>query len=109
MPDVRERPDHENVLLTLILACSGFILRAYGEVGRCSWLWVPPKDHEIKVGAWLLRRMASDPDSALSGTAMHGRIVDLLIRFKLIGVTDAGAALTPKGLEFIRTATVNEA
>lgn len=108
LPEVLETPDEENALLALILACSGFIIRAYGEVGRGSWLWVPPGDDEIKIGAWLLRRMASDPDSALSGTAMHGRIMDLLIRLRLIGVTEAGAALTPKGLEFIHTAMAEE-
>ena len=103
--DVTEIPEGDHVFLVFILAISGFVVAAYGQIGRGSWLWRPPKDDEIKVGAWLLRQMAADPDTALSAEAMHGPIVEILICLKLIGITEAGAALTPEGLEFIRTAT----
>jgi hypothetical protein len=101
-PDIAEMPKGDHLFLALILAISGFIVTAYGQIGRGSWLWTPPKDDEIKVGAWLLGKMAADPNSAPGHEAMQGRIVDLLVRLKLIGITEAGAALTPKGLEFIR-------
>ena len=65
---------------------------------------MPPKDEEIRLGVWLLDKLAADPDIALGGEAAKHRIFNLLVRLKLVGVTEAGAALTAKGLDFIRTA-----
>lgn len=102
--DITQMPEGENFFLALILAVSGFIVTAYGQIAGSSWLWVPPKADEVRLGAWLLCKLTADPDRALSSDAVQGRIVGILVRLKLIGVTEAGAALTHKGLEFIRTA-----
>jgi len=88
----------------LVAAVSGFVVLAYGEVLHSSWLWMPPKDEEIRLGAWLLDKLAADPDTALGSEAVKHRIFDLLVRLKLVGVTEGGGALTAKGLDFIRTA-----
>jgi len=101
--DITQMPEGENFFLALILVVSGFIVTAYGQVFGSSWLWVPPKGDEVRLGAWLLCRLAADPDRAMASDAVQGRIVGILVRLRLIGVTDAGAALTHKGLEFIRT------
>ena len=103
--DVAQMPQKgEHFLLALILAVSGFIVTAYGQIARSSWLWAPAKPDEVRLGAWLLCKLADDPDGTMSGDAVKGRIVDILVRLKLIGVTEAGAALTHKGLEFMRAA-----
>jgi hypothetical protein len=101
--DITQMPEGENFFLALILVVSGFIVTAYGQVFGSSWLWVPPKGDEVRLGAWLLCRLAADPDRAMASDAVQGRIVGILVRLRLIGVTDAGAALTHKGLEFMRT------
>lgn len=103
-----EEVNAQDVHCSLVALVSGFVVLAYGEVLRSSWLWVPPTDDEIRLGAWLLSKLAADPNTALGGEAVQGRMFDLLIRLKLIGLTEAGAALTPKGLEFIRAAGETE-
>lgn len=100
--DIAQVPKGENLFFALILAVSGFIVTAYGQIAHSSWLWVPPKPDEVRLGAWLLCKLATDPDSAISSDAVTGRIAEVLVRLKLIGVTEAGAALTHKGLEFMR-------
>ena len=107
-PDIAEMPEGEHTLLALLLAVSGFVVSAYGQIGRGVWLWRLPTDDQIKVGAWLLGKMAVDPDRAVGSDAMRGPIVDVLVRLDFIGVTEAGAALTPKGLEFVRAANGDE-
>jgi hypothetical protein len=89
---------------SLVMLASGFVVLAYGEVLRSSWLWVPPKEEDVRLGAWLLGQLAADAGTALGPEAARGRIFNLLIRLRLVGVTEAGTALTPKGLHFIRAA-----
>jgi hypothetical protein len=82
--------------------CGLVVLGLIGQVFGSSWLWAPPKGDEVRLGAWLLCKLAADPDRAMASDAAQGRIVGILVRLRLIGVTDAGAALTHKGLEFMR-------
>jgi hypothetical protein len=73
-----------------ILVVSGFVVSAYGELFSASWLWVPPRPHEIRIAARLLCRVR--------------RIVHLLSRLKLIELADQQLHLTSKGLDFVRAA-----
>ncbi len=102
--DIAQMPQGENLFLTLILAVSAFIVTAYGQILGSSWLWRSPQPDELRLGAWFLCKLAADPDTAISSDALTGPMADLLVRLQLIGVTPGGAALTPKGLAFVRSA-----
>ena len=101
--DIAQMPQGENLFLVLTLAVSGFVVTAYGQIVGSSWLWRSPKSDELRLGAWLLCKLAADPDSAVSSDAVTGPMTDLLVRLQLIGVTSGGAALTAKGLAFVRS------
>jgi hypothetical protein len=96
-------PNAETGLLAFLLAVTGFILAAYREVGRGSWLWVPPKPDEIRLGAWVLCKLALEMSGPWSDDPAQRRIVDVLRRLKFLQVMGDRLELTPKGLDFVRT------
>jgi hypothetical protein len=83
----------------------GFVASAYAELLSVSWLWVPPKPHEIRIAAHVLCRLAADGKGPLHECVVDDRIERLLIRFKLLQRTDRELRLTRKGLDVVRTAT----
>ena len=89
----------------LLLAVSSFIVAAYGEIFRGSWLWVPPKPFEVRVGARVLGRLVDDPTDPLHPSAVEGRVATLLGKLRLVQTADEGLVISPKGLDFVRTAT----
>jgi hypothetical protein len=86
------------------MALCGFIVAAYGELLSASWLWVPPKSHEVRVAARVLCRLAASPNDPLSATTVEGRVATLLSRLKLVETTQEQLHLTRKGVEFIGAA-----
>ncbi len=97
-------PNAETGLLAFLLAVTGFILAAYREVGRGSWLWVPPKPDEIRLGAWVLCKLALEMSGPWSDDPAQRRIVDVLRRLKFLQVMGDRLVLTAKGLDFVRMA-----
>ncbi len=88
----------------LVLAASDFVLSAYGELLSASWLWFPPKPHEIRIAARVLCRLGAADKGALHECVVDDRIERLLHRLGLAERTDQQLHLTPKGLDFIRAA-----
>jgi len=95
--------DHgaEQNFLSLVLAVAGFIAMSYGEIIHSSWLWVPPKPDELRVGAWLLCKLATEQSRPLDSRSVKGRILRPLRRLKFIQLTQDRLSLTPKGLDFV--------
>lgn len=87
-----------------VLAASAFVLSAYGELLSASWLWFPPKPHEIRIAARVLCRLGAANKGALHECVVDDRIERLLHRLGLAERTDQQLHLTPKGLDFIRAA-----
>jgi hypothetical protein len=99
-PDVlRQEPRIEGFLL----AAAGFVVAAYGELLSASWLWVPPKPHEVRVAARVLCRLAAESDRPLGTDTVEDRVVRLLSRLRLTEVMKRQLRLTPKGSDFLRT------
>jgi len=92
----------------LILLVSGFVASAYGEITKGSWLWIPPDESQIHLAAWLLCKLAVEPDSAVSRQSVPQRTLRLLSRLKLIRATEYHAVITSKGLDLITPATENQ-
>ncbi len=84
-------------------AVAGFVVAAYGELLSASWLWVPPKPHEVRIAARVLCRLAVESDRPLGADAVENRVVRLLFRLRLIEVAQQQLRLAPKGLDLLRT------
>ena len=97
--------DPQRSLRAVVYAAASFIVAAYGEIFRNSWLWVPPKPFEVRVGARVLCRLIDAPTDPLHPSAVAGRVATLLGKLKLVQTTDGGLLISPKGLDFVRTAT----
>jgi hypothetical protein len=87
------------------LAFAGFVVAAYGELLSASWLWVPPKPHEVRIAARVLCRLAVESDRPLGADTVEDRVVRLLFRLGLIEAAQRQLRLAPKGLDFLRTST----
>ena len=98
---VVEDTGRHNVFMSLVLAVSGFILMAYGEITHSSWLWFPPKPDEVKLCVWILCKLAEEKTWTLSSRAEYERIVRILARLKFIRITENKIELTAKGLDFV--------
>jgi len=96
--------DEASMFHTLVLAASALVLSAYGELLSASWLWFPPKPHEIRIAARVLCRLGAANKGALHECVVDDRIECLLQRLGLAERTDQQLHLTPKGLDFIRAA-----
>ncbi len=88
-----------------VMAVCGLIIAAYGELLSASWLWVPPKPHEVRIAARVLCRLAGDPNEPLSRGIVDDRVTRLLSRLKLAQATQQQLVLTPKGMDFFQAAT----
>ncbi|MBN1360842.1 MAG: hypothetical protein JW993_09630 [Sedimentisphaerales bacterium] len=102
MDRVAEGPERAPNRFTRLLAVSGFIIAAYGELVCNAWLWRPPRGDEVRLGAWVLSRLACE----MSGPAGDDPALDLVVRLlrylQLVQETDARLMLTAKGLDFVR-------
>lgn len=87
-----------------VLAVAGFIVSAYAELLSASWLWFPPKPHDIRIAARVLCRLATEGKCPLHECVVDDRIVRLLICLKLLRRIDNELHLTPKGMDFVRVA-----
>ena len=85
-----------------ILAISGFIAMAYGELFSSSWLWIPPKPDEVRVGAWILHKLVVEKSWRIDNRRGHGRALNYLLRLKLAKVNEDKLEITEKGLDLIR-------
>jgi len=94
----------ENPKAALALAIPSLITSAYRELFSASWLWFPLQPADVRVAARLLYKLAADQDNSLSRAIVDERIRNLLSRLALIRVTEQSLHLTPKGLDFLRTA-----
>jgi len=93
---------------SVVLLVSGFVASAYGEITLGSWLWIPPDESQINLAAWLLCKLAVEPDSAISRQLVPLRTLRLLSRLKLIRATEYHAVITSKGLELVTPVTENQ-
>ena len=96
--------DEPPTFRALVLAVSDFVLSAYGELLSASWLWFPPKPHEVRVAAHVLSHLATPEGDSLHERAVDNRIERLLLRLGLVAKTDQQLYLTPKGSDFVRAA-----
>ena len=92
----------ENPIFAFILAMSGFIAMAYGELFSSSWLWIPPKPDEVRVGAWILHKLAAEKSWRIDNRREHGRALNFLVRLKLAKINDNKLEISEKGLDLIR-------
>lgn len=86
-----------------VLAVAGFIVSAYAELLSASWLWVPPKPHEVRVAARMLCRLAAQEERPLQRSVVDDRVERLLVRLKLVQEIDGQLHLTPKGIAFVQS------
>jgi hypothetical protein len=98
----RDEAGRENAFRSLALSVFGFIADSYGEITRGSWLWFPPKPEEVRLGAWLLCKLAIEKTMPLDVRSVPRRILNMLIRLKLVQVTDRKLKLTLKGQDCVR-------
>lgn len=94
---INEYDEKENPIYSFVLVTTGFIAMAYGELFSSSWLWKPPKPEEIRIGAWMLRKLESEKTWRLDNRRNHGRTLNFLLRLKLVKITDGSLELTEKG------------
>jgi hypothetical protein len=94
----------EDLHRSLPLFIFGLVAMAYGEIASSSWLWFAPDDDEIKVAAWILRKLAGDDDGRLDLRCADTRILSLLFRLKFIQVRDGMLELTYDGYHFVAAA-----
>jgi hypothetical protein len=85
----------------LLLLTAAFIATSYGEISRGSWLFFPPKANEIRIGAWILCRLAMENTWRLGNRSKQRRVLSILARLKLVKMTDNKLRLTPKGRDFV--------
>ncbi len=107
-PITKDRGAEQN-FLSLLLAVAGFVAMACGELLCSSWLWTPLRPDELRLGAWILCKLASEQTTPLNSRAVKGRILRPLRRLKLVQVTEDRLSLTPKGLGFVNAAIQDEA
>jgi hypothetical protein len=86
------------------VAVATLIVSAYGELLSASWLWVPPKPHEVRIAARVLCRLAAKENDPLSSSTVEDRVTTLLSRLKLIEVTQQQLHLTSKGQSLVQAA-----
>ena len=98
------RKDFEREPVSFLLAVSNFIVSSYGEITHGSWLWIPPKQDEIRVCAWILCKLAVEGAWPLDSRMEQRRVLSILARLKLVKVTQNKLELTEKGLDFVRMA-----
>ena len=96
--------EHRNFVVLLVLAVSGFIVMSYGEITRSSWLWFPPKPDEVRLGAWILCKLAAEKTGSLDSRAVQGRVLSVLSRLKLVQVKEDKLTLTSKGWTLLEPA-----
>jgi hypothetical protein len=101
---MKEDTNPRHLFTELLLAASGFIAIAYGEIARGSWLWVPPKLDELRAGAWILCELASQGTASLDARAANRRILVPLRRLKLVRLTEDRLSLTAEGMDFVEKA-----
>jgi hypothetical protein len=97
--------DEAPTFRALVLVVSDFVLAAYGELFSASWLWFPPKPHEIRIAARVLCRLGATPTGTLHECVVDDRIECLLHRLGLAERTNQQLHLTPKGLDFVQAET----
>lgn len=97
----RDETTEKGIFLSFILALSGFIAESYGEITHYSWLWFPPKPEEVHLGAWILCQLSIEKTMPLDAHSVPRRILNMLIRLKLVQVTDRKLKLTFKGKDFL--------
>jgi hypothetical protein len=90
-----------DIFRSLILSCSAFIAMSYGEIFRGSWLFFPPKPDEIRLGAWILCKLAMGNTWKLGSRTEQRRVLSILARLKFVKMTENKLRLTPKGRDFV--------
>ena len=98
----RDEAERNNAFQSFALAVFGFIADSYGEITRNSWLWFPPKPEEVRLGAWLLCKLAFEKTMPFDTRLVPARILNMLTRLKLVQITDRKLKLTLKGRDFLR-------
>ena len=97
----RDETSYVGAFLSGFLALFGFIADSYGEITRYSWLWFPPKQEEVRLGAWILCQLAIEKTMPLDSQSVPKRILNMLSRLKLVQVTDRKLKLTFKGQDVL--------
>ncbi len=97
----RDETSGVGAFLSVFLALFGFIADSYGEITRGSWLWFPPKPDELRLGAWVLCKLAVERTTPLEARSVPRRILNMLSRLKLVQVTDRKLKLTLKGQDLV--------
>ncbi|MBN2314949.1 MAG: hypothetical protein JXM79_13540 [Sedimentisphaerales bacterium] len=104
----RDKKSSVGEFLTGFLALFGFIADSYGEILYRSWLWFPPKPEEIRLGVWILCQLAMEKTLSLDAQSVPKRILNMLIRLKLVQVKNRKLKLILKGRDFLRITSENE-
>lgn len=100
-PPIREETGGGIMFQSFILALSSFIASSYGEILYNSWLWFGLKPEEVRLGAWILCQLGIEKNMPLDSQSVPRRILNMLIRLKLVRVKDRKLRLTMKGRDFM--------
>ncbi|MBN2182790.1 MAG: hypothetical protein JW715_12840 [Sedimentisphaerales bacterium] len=99
---IAECDDDEHPIYAFILAVTGFIAMSYGELLNGSWLWIPPKQDEVRLCSWILCKLAMEEKVPLhNGDSVQKRVLHILSRLKLVQVKEGLLQLTLKGRNLV--------
>lgn len=97
-----EYDDRRNQFFSLILALMSFVAMSYGELLSSSWLWIPPKQNEVRVCAWILCKLALEEKMPIHHSdSVQKRVLYILSRLKLIHIKENILKLTLKGRDLV--------
>lgn len=97
----RDEAYRQNAPASLILLVCGFVADAYGEITRRSWLWFPPQPDELRIAAWILCKLSIEKTSPMEARSVSRRVLNMLLRLKLVHEKDRKLQLTLKGHDLV--------
>ena len=104
-----EYDNRESQFFSLILALMSFVAMSYGELLSGSWLWIPPKQDEVRVCAWILCKLALEEKMPIHHSdSIQKRVLYILSRLKLVQIKENMLKLTQKGSDLVLCYTVSD-
>jgi hypothetical protein len=97
-----EYDNRESQFFSLILALMSFVAMSYGELLSSSWLWIPPKQDEVRICAWILCKLALEEKIPIHHSgSVDKHLLHIMSRLKLVQVKGNMLKLTLKGRDLV--------
>ncbi len=97
-----EYDNRRGQFFSLILALMSFVAMSYGELLSSSWLWIPPKQNEVRVCSWIICKLALEEKMPIHHSdSIQKRVLYILSRLKLVQIKENMLKLTQKGRDLV--------